>query len=50
VGDFTGIIGDTSDKDAERPMLDKETIKNNLKKLQRAGRQNNKSKKSRILF
>lgn len=32
VGDFTGVIGDTSDKDSERPMLTSETIKNNLKK------------------
>jgi tyrosyl-tRNA synthetase len=31
VGDFTGVIGDTSDKDAERPMLDSKTIKENLK-------------------
>ena len=31
VGDFTGVIGDTSDKDAERPMLDEKVIKNNLK-------------------
>ena len=31
VGDFTGIIGDTSDKDAERPMLSKETIDENKK-------------------
>lgn len=31
VGDFTGVIGDTSDKDAERPMLDTKTIKRNLK-------------------
>ncbi len=31
VGDFTGLIGDTSDKDAERPMLDMKTIKENLK-------------------
>ncbi len=31
VGDFTGLIGDTSDKDSERPMLSKETIKDNLK-------------------
>ena len=30
VGDFTGIIGDTSDKEAERPMLAEETIKKNL--------------------
>ncbi len=31
IGDFTGIIGDTSDKDSERPMLDQKTIKENLK-------------------
>ncbi len=31
VGDFTGLVGDTSDKDAERPMLDVKTIKENLK-------------------
>lgn len=31
IGDFTGIIGDTSDKDSERPMLDAKVIKENLK-------------------
>jgi len=31
VGDFTGTIGDTSDKESERPMLSEETIKENLK-------------------
>lgn len=31
VGDFTGLIGDTSDKESERPMLDEKTIKANLK-------------------
>src|SRR5581483_2810234 len=31
VGDFTGIIGDTSDKDAERPMMTPAQIKANLK-------------------
>ena len=31
IGDFTGLIGDTSDKDSERPMLSKETIQTNLK-------------------
>ncbi len=31
VGDFTGQIGDTSDKDAERPMLTEAEIKKNLK-------------------
>lgn len=29
VGDFTGLIGDASDKDAERPMLSKETVEKN---------------------
>lgn len=31
IGDFTGIIGDTSDKDAERPMLTEAQVKSNLK-------------------
>ena len=31
IGDFTGIIGDTSDKESERPMLDVKTIKQNMK-------------------
>lgn len=31
VGDFTGLIGDTSDKEAERPMLSEAVIKANLK-------------------
>lgn len=31
VGDFTGVIGDTSDKDSERPMLSQETIDENKK-------------------
>jgi tyrosyl-tRNA synthetase len=31
IGDFTGVIGDTSDKESERPMLSEETIKQNLK-------------------
>ena len=30
VGDFTGVIGDTSDKDSERPMLAAEVVKKNL--------------------
>jgi tyrosyl-tRNA synthetase len=30
IGDFTGVIGDTSDKDSERPMLTPETIQKNL--------------------
>lgn len=31
VGDATGVIGDTSDKDSERPMLTREDVENNLK-------------------
>lgn len=31
IGDFTGVIGDTSDKDSERPMLTQEQVKKNLK-------------------
>ncbi len=30
VGDFTGTIGDTSDKESERPMLDRETVEENM--------------------
>ena len=30
IGNFTGLIGDTSDKESERPMLSEEQIKNNL--------------------
>lgn len=31
VGDMTGIIGDTSDKDAERPMLTRQQVESNMK-------------------
>jgi tyrosyl-tRNA synthetase len=31
VGDFTGVVGDTSDKDSERPMLTEEQVKENMK-------------------
>lgn len=31
VGDFTGMIGDTSDKESERPMLSKEQVIDNMK-------------------
>lgn len=38
VGDFTGVIGDTSDKDSERPMLSSEKIKENMAEyLKQAG-------------
>lgn len=39
VGDFTGVIGDTSDKDSERPMLQQEMIKENMKSyVEQAGK------------
>jgi tyrosyl-tRNA synthetase len=39
VGDFTAVIGDTSDKDSERPMLTTAQVKSNLKTyLQQAGK------------
>ncbi|MDP3741534.1 MAG: tyrosine--tRNA ligase [bacterium] len=31
VGDFTGVIGDTSDKDSERPILTEAQVKSNLR-------------------
>ncbi len=31
VGDFTGLVGDTSDKDAERPMMAEKVLKANMK-------------------
>lgn len=31
VGDFTGVIGDTSDKESERPVLTKKEVKENMK-------------------
>lgn len=30
IGDFTGVVGDTSDKESERPMLSMEVVKKNL--------------------
>lgn len=30
VGDETGVVGDTSDKESERPMLDREVVKKNM--------------------
>lgn len=39
VGDFTGIIGDTSDKESERPMLTREEVeKNKATYLEQAGK------------
>ncbi len=38
VGDFTGIIGDTSDKESERPMLSEQKVRENMKSyLKQAG-------------
>ncbi|MDP1619970.1 MAG: tyrosine--tRNA ligase [Candidatus Moranbacteria bacterium] len=31
IGDFTGVIGDTSDKESERPMLQAEAVKENMR-------------------
>lgn len=31
IGDFTGVIGDTSDKETERPMLSEKEVKKNMK-------------------
>jgi len=39
IGDFTGVIGDTSDKESERPMLDAKIVKQNMKTyVEQAGR------------
>ena len=39
IGDFTGVIGDTSDKESERPMLTEEQVKKNMESYtQQAGK------------
>lgn len=39
IGDFTGVIGDTSDKESERPMLSTDVVQKNLKTyIQQAGK------------
>jgi tyrosyl-tRNA synthetase len=39
IGDFTGVIGDTSDKNSERPMLTNRRVKKNLESyIQQAGK------------
>lgn len=39
IGNFTGLIGDTSDKESERPMLSEETVEENLKTyIEQAGK------------
>ncbi|TSC59757.1 MAG: tyrosyl-tRNA synthetase [Parcubacteria group bacterium LiPW_15] len=35
IGDFTGVIGDTSDKESERPMLDKKIVEQNMKNYEK---------------
>ena len=30
IGDFTGVIGDTSDKESERPMLERQVVEKNM--------------------
>ena len=45
VGDFTGIIGDTSDKESERPMLSKGAVEKNMQTYkEQAGKILNMSK------
>ncbi len=39
IGDFTGVIGDTSDKESERPMMAKNQVKQNMKNyVEQAGK------------
>src|SRR3989338_10804061 len=39
IGDATGVIGDTSDKDSERPMMKKDVVERNMNKYaEQAGR------------
>jgi tyrosyl-tRNA synthetase len=35
IGDFTGQVGDTSDKDSERPMLSEETVRDFMKEYEK---------------
>lgn len=39
IGDFTGVIGDTSDKESERPMLTNDEVNENMRKyVEQAGK------------
>ena len=39
IGDFTGVIGDTSDKDSERPMLTTDAVTENMQRyIEQAGK------------
>lgn len=50
IGDFTGTIGDTSDKDSERPMLDAKTVKENMKTYAQQARKILDMKKCEIAY
>jgi len=50
IGDFTGLVGDSSDKESERPMLDKSTVKNNLKNYLRQVRKILSAKNLEVKF
>ncbi len=50
IGDFTGTIGDTSDKDSERPMLSPETVKKNMKEYARQAAKILDIKKTEVVY
>jgi tyrosyl-tRNA synthetase len=50
IGDFTGVIGDTSDKDSERPMLSDDAIKENLKTYIKQASKIINTKKAEVYF
>ncbi len=50
VGDFTGTIGDTSDKDSERPVLSKEDVQKNIKSYVSQASKIIDTKKAEVLF
>ncbi|KKP88693.1 MAG: Tyrosine-tRNA ligase [Berkelbacteria bacterium GW2011_GWA2_35_9] len=50
IGDFTGLVGDTSDKESERPMLSKSAVKNNFKTYLRQARKILSAKNLEVKF
>ena len=50
IGDFTGTIGDTSDKDSERPMLSSEIVKKNMKEYARQAAKILNIKKTEVVY
>ena len=50
IGDFTGTIGDTSDKDSERPMLSSEIVKKNMKEYARQAAKILDIKKAEVVY